>query len=282
MKKDEIHGVLNDHFKKIDKYFHKIMKEFEEEDIHMFRVEIKKLRSFLHLVEMEKEEGIHFNTAKKLKTIYGYVGITRNLQLQIKLIRESVKDGDALPSEYLNKLKKELGEWQNKIRDYMGEENNFYDEEELLRARMPDKLKKKSITQYIRFMLYKLNGLMNHLFDDEALHGVRKILKDFHYNRSFIEIHLAPLPKGIADEKATKSCMDLIGLFHDKCIAHALLQTYNDESVINEEKEFLQKIEQKWEREKEGLKQKIDSKLKVLELTAQKINSFSFVDTSVT
>ena len=282
MKKDEIHGVLNDHFKKIDKYFHKIMKEFEEEDIHMFRVEIKKLRSFLHLVEMEKEEGIHFNTAKKLKTIYGYVRITRNLQLQIKLIRESVKDGDALPSEYLNKLKKELGEWQNKIRDYMGEENNFYDEEELLRARMPDKLKKKSITQYIRFMLYKLNGLMNHLFDDEALHGVRKILKDFHYNRSFIEIHLAPLPKGIADEKATKSCMDLIGLFHDKCIEHALLQTYNDESVINDEKEFLQKIEQKWEREKEGLKQKIDSKLKVLELTAQKIKSVSFVDTSVT
>ena len=144
MKKDEIQKVLSEHFKKIDKYFHKIMKDFEEEDIHKFRVEIKKLRSFLHVLEMEKEEGIHFNTAKKLKIVYGYVGITRNLQLQIKLIRESVKAVDTLPSEYLNKLKKELGEWQNKIRDYMGEENNFYDEEELLKARMPDKLKNQS------------------------------------------------------------------------------------------------------------------------------------------
>ena len=131
-------------------------------------------------------------------------------------------------------------------------------------------------------MLYKLDGLLSHLYDDEALHGVRKILKDFYYNKSFIENHLTSLPKGIADEKALKSCIDLIGLFHDKCVAHALLQTYNDESVIKEEKEFLQKIEQKWEMEKEGFKQKIDSKLKVLELTASKIKSVTFVDTLVT
>ena len=282
MKKDEIYEVLKDHFKKINKYFNKIMKEFEEEDIHKFRVEVKKLRSFLHLVEMEKAEGIHFNTAKKLKTIYGYVGITRNLQLQIKLIHDNVSQEDALPGEYLNRLKKEIAEWQNKIRDYIGEENNFFDDEELLTARMPDKLKKKSISQYVQFMLYKLSSQLNHLFDDEALHGVRKVLKDFLYNRVYVEPQLAALPKGIEDEKSLKSCIEMIGIFHDKCIAHALLQTYNDESVNKEEKEVLQKIEQKWEREKGGLKQKIGSKLNVLELTASKIKSIILVDTAVT
>ncbi|MDE3213827.1 MAG: CHAD domain-containing protein [Bacteroidota bacterium] len=280
MKKEEIRDRIHDQFKKIDKYFQKMVSDFEFEDIHRFRTETKRLRSFLHLLEMEKEEGIHFNTARKLKTVYGYAGIIRNLQIQISTLKESLPEGQ-YPNNYLAKLKGELEDWKAKVREYMDTDNNFLDEEALILEKLPDKLRKKSIRQFIQFCMFKLSGLLKGLHEDENIHEFRKIMKDIYYNRSCLEYYMTNLPSGISDRYAAKAAIDMLGRFHDNCVALAMLKTYNDESIGNlQEKEILEKLEAKWEREKQIIKEKASAKLNLLHISTDSIKLVTFVDTT--
>ena len=91
MKKEEIDEFIEDRFKKIDKHFHKAIANFKIEDVLEFRSEIKKLKVFLHLLNMESEDGLSYRITKRMKTIYGYFGVIQNLQLQLKMMNEYVK-----------------------------------------------------------------------------------------------------------------------------------------------------------------------------------------------
>src|SRR5690348_18289101 len=80
MKQKEIKEVITNHFDVMNSLFHKISHEFNAEDIHHFRVEVKKLRAFLRLLTAsEKLEGPLL--PENLKSLYRYVGIIRNIQL---------------------------------------------------------------------------------------------------------------------------------------------------------------------------------------------------------
>ena len=60
MKHREIVAVIENRFAKINKSFHKVAAHFDAEDIHQFRTEVKKLKSFLRLIE------IGFNNTSEL------------------------------------------------------------------------------------------------------------------------------------------------------------------------------------------------------------------------
>ena len=55
MKQKEIIEIVEHRFKTIHKLDYKIIKEFDANDIHDFRVEVKKLRAFLRLANIKKE-----------------------------------------------------------------------------------------------------------------------------------------------------------------------------------------------------------------------------------
>ena len=110
MKKDEINTVVKNSFKKIDKLFHKIIIDFETEDIQGFRVEIKKLRAFFHLLDMEGNGTVQFKITRKMKTFYGYIGIIRNVQLHLEKIKSYCENStENLPVSYVAKLEKRTG-----------------------------------------------------------------------------------------------------------------------------------------------------------------------------
>ena len=94
MKGKAIIEIAEERFKTIHKLFHQIIKEFNVDDIHDFRVEVKKLRAFLRLLDSEKEiEGPLI--PKLLKTFYGYIGIIRNIQLHKHNLFKYIKIGRA-------------------------------------------------------------------------------------------------------------------------------------------------------------------------------------------
>ena len=55
MKEKEIVEIIEDRFKKIDTLAHIILNDFDEEAIHDLRVEVKKLRAFLRLLDIKKD-----------------------------------------------------------------------------------------------------------------------------------------------------------------------------------------------------------------------------------
>ena len=267
MKKNEIEKIINTHFKKIEKYFHKIVIGFEIEDVHEFRTEIKKLRAFLHLLEMEPGNGIPFRITNKMKTFYGYAGVIRNLQLQLKSVEAYFENSPVtIPILYLNTLRNEIETWEKNTKDFMDPDNNFYNDEEKIKVLLPDKLRNNSIKKFIQYILHELHKLLTRLEDDEALHSIRKYLKDIVYNWPFIQEDITLLPAGLSNEEEARSCAETLGHFRDKCIALVLLQTYFNDSLENEEKKILQQMEQDWMAEKQELRQKIYVMLEIITL----------------
>ena len=105
MKQKEIIKIVEEHCKIIDKLYPEILKKFEIDHIHDLRVEVKKLRAFLRLLDIKKDEPLIPNL---LKTFYGYVGIIRNIQLQQHALFKYVTDHEATePKEYIELLNNE-------------------------------------------------------------------------------------------------------------------------------------------------------------------------------
>jgi CHAD domain-containing protein len=78
-------------------------KNFDKESIHDFRVEVKRLRSFLRLLRMHSDES-KLKMPKKFKRLYQVAGNIRDAQLEYeKLLAENIE----LP-EYLAGLKNKI------------------------------------------------------------------------------------------------------------------------------------------------------------------------------
>jgi CHAD domain-containing protein len=118
MKKDEIYSVVENTFKKIDKLFRKIIIDFSTEDIQEFRLEIKKLRAFFNLLDMDGNGDIQYKATREMKTFYGYIGIIRNLQLQLEKVNNYFENStENIPTTYIVKLEKELEYWKKNTKN---------------------------------------------------------------------------------------------------------------------------------------------------------------------
>ena len=275
MKSDEIHSVVKQHFKIIDKLFHRIIIDFDPDDILEFRIEIKKLRSFLHLVNMQFTKGYEFRITKKLKTFYGYAGIIRNLQLHLKNIHNYCEELTlSVPKSYVSKIEREIQYWKINTKSFMNLDNNFHSDEEIMLSELPKKITKSSVKKLLQYSFYELDILLKHQDDDEVLHSIRKFLQDVAYNLPVIHYYSISVPEALGEEKNILSCIEQLEIFRDKCIDLVLLKTYFDESFAMDEKKLLQEIEHQWQGEKQDLRKKIYDCLKSLQLTHGNINSF--------
>ena len=99
------------------------------ESIHEFRTEIKKLRAFLRLLNVEIDDD-RLKISKKMKTFYGYAGTIRNLQLQLKNMYAYTGNPQYTVSEtYIEYLKKIIEKWKANAIEFMEPKNNFYNDE---------------------------------------------------------------------------------------------------------------------------------------------------------
>ena len=129
MKENEIVEVVEERFKTIDKLSRKIIKEFDKEDIHDFCIEVKKLRAFLRLLDIKKDDEVPLIPAL-LKTFYGYVGIIRDVQLHKHIFFRYLTDYNIdNPVGYIKLLDDEEAYWKKEAGELMAD-NNFHDAKE--------------------------------------------------------------------------------------------------------------------------------------------------------
>ena len=264
MKEKEIIEIVEHRFKTIHKLSHKIIKDFNADDIHDFRIEIKKLRAFLRLAAVEKEVDEPL-IPKLLKTFYGYVGIIRNIQLHRHNIFKYITDYSVdQPAAYIEILDTEKSYWQKET-EYLMEENDFKDDEEDIIKHLPGKLEKPSIKTFIKNKLNELKEQLREISDDNAIHRIRKILKDILYNYDVITGH-ADLPSKISNQDDLKALTSSLGDFRDKCIELEFLQAeYLDKIKDSEEKSRLLQMKNVFEKDKQLMKQQLQNSLKKLQ-----------------
>lgn len=278
MKKNEIDEFIENRFKKIARYFHKTIDSFGNDDIREFRSEIKKLKAFLHLLNMESEDGQSYRITKRMKTIYGYLGVVQNFQLQLKKTNEYVKKSSRnLPVHYITMLKKELEFWEKTSKDFIDANYDFANDKIEILSTFPEKLTKKSIRKFIHYTLYELQVMSGHL-DDYSLDSIRKFIEDIYYNYTFIKPFISPQPTSLFDEETINECLKLFGDFRDKCMAITLLQTFGTDKLDEHEKQLVKEMENDWLCEKKELKNQLSAKFDSLHIKANNLSEFAFGD----
>lgn len=257
MKQKEIEHTIEKKFEIIDKLLPFIIKEFLKEDIHDFRVEVKKLRAFLRLLNADKKTD-HSLIPKLLKSFYGYIGIVRDLQLNRHYIFTYITNYKInQPAEYLNLLNDEEKYWEHNAQALMADKD-FDEVKEKIIKDLPDKLEKSTNKKFVDDKLDELKQQLKNTDDDVAIHTVRKILKDIFYTWDYIE-DAGRLPGIFSKQDDIKLLTKQIGDYIDLCTHLEFLQPEYLGKIKNEEEQIeLKKIKEEVEHEKQMMLQQLE------------------------
>lgn len=277
MKKEEINDFIEGRFIKITRHFQKAIDHFEVEDIRQFRYEVKKLKVFFHLLNMESEDGLSYRITRRMKTIYGYLGAIQTFQLQIEKINEYVKKSSInIPAHYVKMVERELESWKEISKNFLVADYDFLDDKNEILALLPDRLTEKDIRKFIHYTLYELQSISRNP-DDSRLESIQKFIEDIYYNYSFIKPFVSEHQTILFDKNTLKECLKLFHDFRNDCLSIALLQTLMaDESEEN----LLKQMENDWVLKKNELKNQLSGKLASMSIEANNINEYAYADSS--
>jgi len=147
--------VIRLRFDKLEKSLMRTVVSFDSEDIHVFRVEIKKLRAFLRLCG--KSRAGKPKLPKALHVFYRVTGGIRNLQMQQQRVRETWKNKvESMPRTYLSLLSLDAADAMLSAKRFARKNMHVSRDKRSLLANIPDHISKKSIRH---FALATLSGL---------------------------------------------------------------------------------------------------------------------------
>ena len=265
MKNKHIHHSIDKKLDDLEGSLGRATGKFEGEEIHAFRVKIKKFRAFLTLLAAEDPQHSRLTKSGRaqlprlLRRFYRMTGEIRNRQLQLERIKEYWKDReDDLPRTYTRRLKKELAAMVTRAGNYAAKKAPVKAAKEHLRAATPAHLHRRAIKRFLRKKTGTLDELLKtpQPWEDSLFHSIRKTLKDLQYM-------LPDLPPGIfpkisLQEKKISSLTDALGTFQDSCTILGLLDDkYLDPIPKGPERMVLEEWKKYWEGEKGHCKQGI-------------------------
>ena len=263
MKADKIKSILDKRYQGIKKHYNGLLEDFKLKEIHDFRVEFKKTRAFIRLINSEKP-GRKLRMGKKLKDFYHITGHIRNLQLHEKRIGDLCQELDLKkPSTYLDLLKTEVKMEMEKARGAADQIRLDHGRKQNLQL-VPDNLEPAAIDKFIIQKRDELIVLIALSYSyDETLHDIRKNLKDVIYDWNYISIPAATLlPAYFTQKKRTIKFVERLGDFHDYCISVSLLNPiYNQQIHTKERTETLIVLREKLTGAREKSKNKITALL---------------------
>lgn len=241
MKSGDIIDVYKTRFKRLSKYYHRLLEDFKPADIHHFRLEVKKLRAFIHLVHFSMP-GKQRKVPEALKLFYEVTGNIRNLQLHQKRIVDLCNDLMLdKPSFYLHFLADEQRAMCKQARQ-MAKHLSLKNIEAKLIEEAPRKLSHENIDEFVQRNFARLNELATLTFyADEAIHQVRKIMKGWIYNAKYLgPFELPAIFSGLNGLKSINAITSMLGDYHDLCISLSLLgSTYVTQNANTEEMNVL-------------------------------------------
>lgn len=280
MKASDIADVYKTRFKKISKYYHKLLEHFGANDIHHFRVEIKKLKAFIRYVNLAMPEQQQ-KIPKELKKLYSIAGNIRNLQLHQRRLTNLTDDLlMESPSFYLQHLADQEQKMQKEARR-IAEKISIKDFEKKLVDSVPDDVDKSIKNVFVHVNRQRLEALLSlPFYYDEALHDIRKVLKDLMYDYKYLTASIdVEIPSGVASLKAMEQLTSALGDFHDLCIALFLLSpVYLDQTPLGAESDKLNELKAQLKLRKEAMKDEIVRSLVPVKQEIEKQKSLVLVN----
>lgn len=265
MKKAHLEEVIKKRLQRMESLCVQIPGVFDIEVIHDLRVEYKKLRAFVRMLQWE-EESSKLKVPGKLKSVYEAGGPVRDLQLFLPLLQPYC---DQLV-HYHERLEEKLGTEKENLEQAIGKVS-FGRAEESLLSHLPGKLQADTVNKFALHKIAAIQAGMHAIHDDEDLHTIRKQLKDLIYN---IKVYTSewnqPFPVALGNgEEELIHAARLLGNYNDLCFAVTFIQNNHEEGLPQEESLLLEKLEGGWLAEKENRQEEVISKLNALQFVQE-------------
>ena len=248
--------IIKKRFDKLNRYLEKQDEWFHARTIHSFRLEVKKLRSFLALLSVDHSK---ISAPRRLKKLYGILGKIRLNQLQRNAITGTTeKYNILLPAQYLAGLEKEKRELKKEAENLIHKTKSL-SAKKLIRV-IPARANAGMLRKYFARQGSRLHGLLQlRLDDNESLHQVRKILKSLLYALSFLK-QQDEIKKYFSNDqiKDLKLLESKIGEFHDISISRQILKEALKDVPNLREKESLIWIKNRWQKDLDESRKQID------------------------
>jgi CHAD domain-containing protein len=218
MKQEKEKKLLGKQWKKMRKHFKAFAYTQDAEALHQFRVQVKKVRSFLTLLETNKKNSELLDTFKPIKKVFKSAGIVRDAflhQQQAKAHHITLKSfyeaQDALQKRETAKL--------------IGKSKKHLQQMKLVRKKLQKQLHPVSPHQIQVFYKEQLANTQQLLAQNdfsEELHNGRKMLKHLMYNQHAVQ-------GGVAKELSINfhyidELQDVLGQWHDNKLALSFFQ----------------------------------------------------------
>ncbi|HVU53820.1 MAG TPA: CHAD domain-containing protein [Puia sp.] len=259
MAAEKIHLAIQRHFHQAQTLGDTVMETWSEEDIHQFRVEVKKLRACLRLAAAT-HTGLKGRLPGRLRVFYSMTGMIRCLQLQRKGLEEAAA-----------RLNKELPDTcsaflEGRIETAIAVSKVFLKLNSPLgkpRAEWQVAIHGRQAIKGIRAFIQERRDVMTPeatLPDEEKLHAIRKAMKDILYTWPCFpdDVAVPFLPEKWRSREVLNACTDILGEFHDICILLNLLQDALFIMSVNEQaSDFLEEVRQLWRKDKEEILERL-------------------------
>ena len=259
MKQEEIIKNINEQFKNLRKQYNNLLEDFAPREIHDFRLQIKKLRAFIRLSSEDAQDKIKIPL--KVKSFYTITGLIRNLQLHEQRIN-NLCDSFCInkPKSYLNFLKQEQENYKKRAREESINISLSKFQNKIINA-LPKKLKNVSIQNFLFRKSKELAELVLYAQYEEALHELRKLLKDIQYNWKIIAPYMQSIFLSFLTDPANiKIATDKLGDFHDLFVSQSFLDPEKLDIVFpGNEKKILEIFSRYLEQKKEEMKREIET-----------------------
>lgn len=260
MKANDIIEVYKTRFKKISKHYQNLLEDFDAKDIHHFRLEIKKLRAFIRLINSSATQH-QCKIPGDVKSFYNLAGNIRNLQIHQQRMNALSKDLlFEAPHKYLLYLSEEEKLLHQQAREKAAN-LSFKNFESKLIDEAPGKLTGETINSFFKKNEMRLDEIISLSFiPDDGLHEVRKIMKDLMYNLNFTKSTASSV---LRELRFMDTMTSTLGDFHDLCVGLSLLNSvYVTRMTEEDETRILNEIRNQLQLRKDDMKTEIVELLK--------------------
>ena len=182
MKKKQLERVAGAYGRELVVSAENLLPGFSMDAVHRFRVQYKKLRALLRMIQTDPAVSGRAHISKKLKRVYRISGSIRDLQLHQQRINTVYRNSKNKPGTYLLHLKQRTTICKRKLKEVFST-TAVAKEVEKIMPRLSDSFSKKMISEYMEQQWGSIVQLIDtKQLSDTNMHRVRKLMKDLFYN----------------------------------------------------------------------------------------------------
>lgn len=229
MKKKEEAKFLDREWKLMNDHLKGFLETGNQEDLHKFRVQIKKLRAMLSLFESTSRRHGLLKDFKPVRKIFGYAGHIRDAHTNLQLSERYNLKNELFETGQQKIVEEGTAEFQNQGELYV---KNIKDAYKQLKKQLPH-VNNSAIADYYKSKLEQIATNLAVSGFTEDMHTNRKLIKILVYNHKLVGKALnGSLP---FNAEYLDKLQEAIGKWHDNIVAAQLFSSpeLNDKPVVS-------------------------------------------------